>query len=49
MLNIINVVNQYLTPKIIEGQGPDFTESLRHMNEHEDKKLEESVFKLPIT
>jgi hypothetical protein len=47
MLNVINIVNQYLTPKIIEGQGPDFPESLRDMNEPQDKNTK--VFKLPIS
>lgn len=49
MLNLINIVNQYLTPTIIEGQGPDFPESLRDMNEPEEKNAKANVFKLPIS
>jgi len=49
MLNVINIVNQYLTPTIVEGQGPDFPESLRDMNETEEKNAKANVFKLPIS
>jgi MutS domain V len=42
MLNLITVISEQLNPKIVEGQGPDYPESMKNMNLAHN-------FRLPIT
>ena len=40
MLNLIAIINEQMNPNIVEGQGPDYPESMKNMNKPK--------FRLPI-
>jgi hypothetical protein len=47
MLKLASVISDYFKPKIIEGQGPDFPESMRNLNKEFENLA--TNFRLPIT